>query len=188
MGAPREANITLWARLFRLLADRDEYMMARDRAERIDRTDPQTATCLSAVDAELVAHSTEIDRVCGAAVRLLCKGWSAGVVDILGWLDPDRLAAVALALPEKRRRAVLGKDYAWAQAFGAIDMDRVREVEDITEQLNALARDLDHGILSVLGPEIADDVARFDRELRRFYAGLPVDLTVEDLLSSCSGV
>ena len=188
MSPPREANIALWARLYRVLADRDEYMMARDLAERIDRTDPERATCLSEVDAELVAYSTEIDRVCGAAARLLRKGWSAGVVEILGWLDPDRLAAVALALPENRRRAVLGKDYDWALAFGAIDMDRVREVEDIAERLNALARDMDHGIRSALGPEIAEDVARFGREQRRFYAGLPADLTVEDLLVMLRGV
>lgn len=124
----REGELAVRARLYRLLADRPEYMrVGLDIRERIEKTSPPIrATRLPLVEALAVEDVTEVDRVCAAAVRRLRKGASADVLDLLGYLEPDRLAAVVLALPENRRRAVVNRSYEAAYADARIDEERVR--------------------------------------------------------------
>ena len=175
-------NVALWARLYRLLADREEYLQLRGE-RRFDRTSPSEAPSLSVVDAELVANATEIDRLCGAAVRLLRMGMSAGVVEILGWLEPERLAAVALALPEKRREAVLRKGYDWVVAVHEVDEDAIREVNEYVDDLDDFDRDLDTAIRRNLGEDKRREIERRELGVRKLFAGLPHGLSFEDLVT-----
>jgi hypothetical protein len=164
----RDARIGRLARLYRLLADRDEYM-SRDLEQRLAATSARRVPHMSGVDAESIENVGEIDRVCGAAVRRLRKRADAGVVDVLGWVDPDRLAAVALALPEGRRRAVLGRDYAWTRAFGGINHDAIREVETLIADFDAVGERLDDALRQLGG-----DPEAFADDARRAMLGLPL--------------
>lgn len=181
MNVKPEVNVALWARLYRVLADRNEYMR-EDPGERIDRTAPNVASCLSEVDAELAGRATELDRLCGYAVRLLRKNVAAPVIDLLGIVRDDRLAAIAYALPEDRRRAIVRRDPVWARAVAAFDPETMADVEDLAAELDALAKDTDAEIRRCLGVEFAADVIEFGQELRRLDAGIANKLTLGDLL------
>jgi hypothetical protein len=126
----RDAWIAVHARLFRLLADHPEYR-ARDLGERLDATSRQRAPGLSLVDVEAIENADDLDRLCGAAVGILRRGGpaEAGIVDLLGWLDDDRLAAVALALPEDRRAVIVGEDPYWSRVVSLIDAGAMLEIE-----------------------------------------------------------
>jgi hypothetical protein len=125
----RDAWIAVHARLFRLLADRPEYR-ARDLGERLAATS-RRRTGLSLVDVEAIENADDFDRLCGAAVGILRRGGpvQVGIVDLLGWLDDDRLAAVALALPEDRRSVIVGEDPYWSRVVSLIDAEAMREIE-----------------------------------------------------------
>ena len=184
MSPPPEASVALWARLYRLLADRPEFMH-EDLGERIDRTAPDVATCVSEVDAELVAHASELDRLCGYAVRLLRRGGagSSALLDLLGVLRPERVAAIAYALPEERRRALAGRDPNWARAVASVDEDVMKEVNAIADDIDALGRKMDDGFRRLLGPEVAHDIERVFQEQRKLVAGLPHDLSPEEVVA-----
>ncbi len=175
----REGQLAVRARLYRLLADREDLMWATasDIADRIERTSPPYRMVpLPLVEALAVEDVTEVDRVCGVAVRLLRKGSNSGVIDLLGYLEPDRLAAVALALPEERRRTILGKDVNWAIAFDLINMDGVREVEAELRDDELAQREVDECFRA-----LGIDGERITRELRKYQQGLPNDLTAEEV-------
>ena len=181
MSATPEANVVLWARLYRVLADHDEYMRD-DPGERIDRTAANVSPCLSEVDAALIANASELDFVCAYAVRLLRKSASAAVLDLLGIMRADRLAAIAYALPEDRRKAIVRRDPYWARAVAAFDGEAMAEVDELANALDAIAKDMDDAILRCLPPEIAADVIAFGQELRKLDAGIANKLTLGDLL------
>lgn len=176
MSPAREVNIAMWARLYRLLGDRDEYMLLAGRGvgERVERTRYDRATCLSAVDAGLVVNATEADRVCAAAVRILRRGTNAGVTEMLTVLNRDRQAAVALALPEGRRTAIFGPR---VESTFELDADRLRTAEEVAAGLDAATK----LPWSVLSGEDARELAEFDHQLRRRDAGLPAEFTAKQL-------
>lgn len=176
MSPGAEVNIALWARLYRLLADRDEYLVLAGRSiqERVERTRYDQATCLSAVDAGLVVNATEADRICAAAVRVLRKGTSPGVVELLTALSQDRRAAVALALPEHRRTAVFGPR---AELVFELDEELLRTAEEVAERLDAATK----VPWSILSGDDATELAEFDHQLRRRDAELPAEFTDEQL-------
>jgi hypothetical protein len=99
------------ARLFRLLARRLELSQP-DRADRVARALPTDAPGpLPLLDAAAVASAGELDQLCGHAVRMLAKGGQvAGVLDLLGNLSPERVAAIWWALPPHRRRVIYRDD------------------------------------------------------------------------------
>ena len=188
MSARREVRIALWARLYRVLADHPAYLRD-DARERIERTDPDVATCLGEVEAELIASAGEIDRFCGYAVAVLRRGagQTGGLIDALGILEDDRLAAVALALPEPRRRAIAARDGTWSVALRGLDAERLREADAIANSLNDLRRRIDDGIRTTLGYEIADDCLRIVGGSRRLNAGLAHDLSLDDRVTLAAG-
>lgn len=166
----RAFAIATAARLYRLLADRPEFIR-EDRGERIDLTCPDALPMpLSVFDAVLVERAGELDRLCGYAVRMLRRGRSAAVLDLLGTLDADRLLAIYYALPADRRRRVLD-DGVWSYYVG-------REPDDMDDALAEVA-------------ELAEDatdaeplpggMVRFRREARRYRAGLAHDLTPDEV-------
>lgn len=161
----RDARIVLRARLYRLLADRDEYM-TRDRNSRMEATSPRVAVTLSAVDAEAIQDADEVDRICGAAVRSLRGRYSAALAGVLGWLERDRLAAVALALPEARRDQIVLADPVWARAYREVDHDALREVEVLLEDFHAVERTLDDQLR-----RLGIDVESFTDDARRALVG-----------------
>jgi hypothetical protein len=164
---PRDARIVVRSRLYRLLADRREYMR-RDLTGRAEAVSRLQAPHLSLVDAEAIEDMTEIDRLCGAAVRALRQRYSASVADLLEWLDPDRLAAVALALPEDRRRAILRQRPEWGRALQAVDTGALGEVETLIGDFDALDRQITETMRALgLDPEEFADAAN------RALLGLP---------------
>jgi hypothetical protein len=170
----RDARIVVWSRLYRLLADRDEYMHP-DLEARVQATAPRRAPSLSGIDAQAIEDMTEIDRLCGGAVRKLRKTASEPVIDLLGWLNADRLAAVALALPEARRRRVL-RDPVWARALASITEEAIQEVETLIADAEASERKVNE-LVRVVGidPEALTEGAR------RYLLGLPHDLPPEQV-------
>jgi hypothetical protein len=68
---------------------------------------------LHLLDAGMVRYSSELDRLCGYAVSRLRQHARVEVLDVLGMLDPERVAAIYYAVPPGRRAALL-KDPAWA--------------------------------------------------------------------------
>ncbi len=156
----RDARIVKRSRLFRLLADRPEYM-TRDRERRFAALDGKVAVFVSPIDAESIEDASDLDRLCAAALAKLDKRTDAGVVDLLGWLAEDRLAAILLALPEPRREAVAASDPVWARAWATVDMDAVREVETLIGDLDATWKAYDEHLRAIVGsPEDLTDAAR----------------------------
>jgi hypothetical protein len=104
-------RIVQQARLYRLLARRLELNQP-DRAGRIARALPDDAPGpLPLLDAAAVASAGELDQLCAHAVRTLTKGGQlGGVLDLLGYLSPERVAAIWWALPPYRRRVIYRDD------------------------------------------------------------------------------
>jgi hypothetical protein len=72
----------------------------------------------------MVVQSGEVDRLCAYAVRVLGRKGkqTTELLDVLGMLDPDHMAAIYYALP-KERRAVTTRDATWAY--------RVHEIAEV---------------------------------------------------------
>jgi len=172
VSPPPEVNVVLWARLYRVLADRPEYLR-HDLAERVDRTAATASPFLSPVDGDLIALASELDLLCGYAVQRLREKASAPVLDLLGVLTPHRLAAVALALPEDRRAAVLRRDPYWARAVAALDPDALAVAREAIEDMGATVMESRKAIRDDLGDEFADVWDSVDQDLRRQGVGLP---------------
>ena len=104
-------EIAYLSRRFVLLADRPE-LCCTDKAELIERV-LDMAVPLSELDRTLVLHAGELDRLCAHAVRVLRVRSVKPLLDVLGVLDPDRIAALYYALP-LRRRGAMQRDPVWA--------------------------------------------------------------------------
>jgi hypothetical protein len=60
--------------------------------------------------------ASDLDRLCGYAVTVICRADRKGLgplLDVLGLLDADRLCAIYFALPPERQR-VVRHDPVWA--------------------------------------------------------------------------
>jgi len=129
----RDARICRLSRLFVLLADRDEYM-SRDVERRMEATSASRSE-LSELDALSVIAASDRDRLCASALRRLRTRSDGPLIDVLGWLDDGCVAALALALPADRRRAIIERDIVWARAWRSIDHEAVAEFEQFTHDL-----------------------------------------------------
>jgi hypothetical protein len=113
------------ARRYRLLARRPEFL-SHDRAVRADHAlseDPPGE--LDLFDAVMAIGTSELDRFCGFAVALLNNPKRRSVVtllDAIGILDPDRVAAIYFAL-EPNRRKVMRDDPACAYHVRQVERD-----------------------------------------------------------------
>lgn len=109
-----DANkIAMLARLYQLLARRPE-LLTHGPQERRQKTIYDPPVPISALDAAMVSEATELDLLCGYAVRRLSQPGATlkGVLDVLGMLTPERVCAMYLALPKERRR-LIQRDPVW---------------------------------------------------------------------------
>lgn len=114
----RHARIALRASLYRVLASRPGLCkLRRDRAEVDDFLADAQVAGYSLVAAVQVLGASQLDFTCAEAVRMLSRSGrrTAAVLELLSWLDHDRLAAIAYALPEARRPVVYSHG-VWAHA------------------------------------------------------------------------
>ena len=171
----RAYKIAFLARRYRLLSERPELLTA-DRAELVERIIASPVT-IGEFDRSLILHTSELDRLCVHAVRVLTQRASAPVLDVLGVLDGDRLAAMYYALPESRRASVR-RDVAWSynveQAPEGVG-EAILEIECKAEAIQAITARL--AGLAALAPSAArEDTEAMERTLLREEAGLPVAL------------
>jgi hypothetical protein len=113
-GVNRAYRIALLARRYALIARRPEFQTPNqpDRLQHALAAEPPGP--LPLLDAAQAVGSTELDRLCGYAVALLRRpGRTSEILDLLGVLDPDRIAAIYFALPAERRN-VITRDAACA--------------------------------------------------------------------------
>lgn len=163
-------GIALKARLYRLVADRPEFLTT-DVGARLDAAWTSDAPgSLALIDRIGVAGMTEVDRLCAYAVAKLRGAASGAVLDVLGMLDPERLVAMFYALPQERRQVVL-RDGAWAFYVNRVDPDDVQGAFGFWDDMPTLLVSED------LSPAAQADMHRFLREAQRCRAGLPHDLT-----------
>jgi hypothetical protein len=129
---------------------------------------------LPVLDRVLMAQTTELDQMCGYAVAKLRHRASGHVLDVLGVLDPERIVAMYLALPA-RRRDVVRRDGAWAYHVGRADLDAVAQALDDWDEMPALLvpEDMSH--------EAQAEIQHFTREAQRYRAGLSHELTPEQV-------
>ncbi len=158
----RALAIALKARLYRLLAERPDFSRW-DPGERIAATSADRLPLpLGRLDQVLIDRAEETDLMCGYAVRKLRDGGhgQAGVLDVLGMLSPDRILAMYYALSPERRRTVTRTDGVWSYHAA-----RTPEgVEDAEREIAEWAEPI---------PNTPPEVLRFQRESRRYKAGLP---------------
>lgn len=172
-------GIAFKARLYRLLSERPEYLMV-DRGEVVERLlDVQVA--LGEFDRTLILHASEIDRLCGHAVRAFAQRAYAPVLDVLGVLDPDRLAAMYFALPASRRES-LRRDVAWAY-----HLDRMPpETEQVVAEVQGWALDSQSAgagrarLTGVAPTDARTAMQRYERLALRHEVGLPVTLSEQE--------
>lgn len=172
----RAYRIAFLARRYRLLSERPEYLTA-NRAELIKRM-LAAQVAVGEFDRTLILHASEVDRLCAHAVRALAHRAPAAVLDVLGVLHPDRLAAIYHSLTPKRQAAVR-RDPAWAYQIEHAPpetAEAVAEVEGWAEDIQQVTARLAR--LAAQAPsEARKDTERWDRSMLRREAGLPVLLT-----------
>lgn len=170
----REGRIAVRTRLYRRLAAEQEYMdvgAKEDVGDRIDAISPD----LALIDGLAIEDAEEIDLVSAMIVRLLSRRRKApaGVRAVLSVLDPDRTAAIVLALPEDCREAVFGER---AERMFEIDEERLRAIEAELRD-SEVARQRVNAALGALGI----DGEAYEREARKHLQGLPADLTEPEI-------
>lgn len=167
-------RIALMARLFRLLADRPEFLTT-NVGSRIDAAWTTSAPgSLPALDRWLVTQAGELDRLCGYAVAKLRSSAPPVLLDVLGLLDPERIVAIYYAMPEDRRSAVL-RDGAWGYYVGRVDPGTVAVASaDWDEMPSLLVPD------DVASP-VQIEIHRFGREAQRYRSGLPHGLAPHEV-------
>jgi hypothetical protein len=181
-----ELRVALRARLYGTLSERREYLR-EDTGERVERTAMGWSPSLSLLDAALISSAGELDRFCGYAVGLLRDGPSrrtnTGLVDALGLLDAERIAAMAYALPEDRRRTLRRNDLTWARAVRAVEPGMAEAIAELEQLVASTDRIQDAGrrMFAALGPGAEAAWERFDQQARRYRAGLPHDLSAEEV-------
>lgn len=167
-------GIALYARLYRLLAERPA-LLDPDEGARIEKAWAVAYPDVHAlIDRAMVERMTELDRMCGYAVAVMRKRSSAALLDVLGLLDPTRIAAMYLALPESRRH-IATYDPAWAFHVQRLDLSELRQAADYWDELAS------EPVAAPPDPDTHDDVLRFARESSRFRAGLAHQLTHDEL-------
>lgn len=172
----RAYHIAFLARRYRLLSERPEYLTA-NRAELIDRM-LNAQVAVGDFDRTLILQTSELDRLCAHAVRTLAHHTPAAVLDVLGVLHPDRLAAMYYALSVSRQESVR-RDPAWAYQIERVPPDTEAVVAEVagwaegTQQIRASLARLDAQAPS----EARKDAERWDRSMLRHEVGLPVMLT-----------
>ena len=172
----RAYSIAFLARRYRLLSERPEYLTA-NRAELIERM-LAAQVVLGDFDRTLLLQASEVDRLCGHAVRALGHRAPAAVLDVLGVLHPDRLVAMYYALPLSRR-TTMRRDPAWAYQIEHAPPETaevVAEVEGWAEDTQRVTARL--AALAAQAPsEARKDTERWERIVLRHEVGLPVLLT-----------
>jgi hypothetical protein len=141
------------ARRYELIARRPEFQ-SPDRGVRIAHAlaeEPPGELVL--FDVAMVIGASEIDRFCGYVVSALSSGGAgmSRLLDVLGVLDDDRVAAIYYALPEEARERVLRLDGAFAVI--------VSRIESAMPDAEAALRDL---LDSTPTSEIGYRLARLD--------------------------
>jgi hypothetical protein len=134
----RAFEIAANARRYARLARRPELLTSDRKARASAALTDGPPGPLALYDAALTIGASELDRFSAYVVALLSspKRGSRSVatlLDSLGVLDPDRVAAIYFALPAERR-AMLLRDYACAR--------HVRDVKREVPEAEAALRDL----------------------------------------------
>jgi hypothetical protein len=138
----RALNIALYARRFRLLAERGEYMREDSDDRYAAVTERRSCGPLNPLDAAQIAVSDDVDRTCGYAVRVLsgAQGTPRGMrvlLDVLGMLDRDRVCGMYYALPPEKRR-VADSDYVWAYYVREVERDMPGALAQVEESRRPL--------------------------------------------------
>lgn len=169
----RAVKVALLARRYRLLSERPE-LLTSDRAELIERI-LASPVPIGEFDRSVILHANELDRLCAHAVRVLTQYASASVLDVLGVLDADRLAAMYYALPESRRASVR-HDVSWSynveQASSGVT-EAIAEIERWAEATQATTTRL-AGLMALAPSAAREDTEAMERTLLREEVGLPV--------------
>lgn len=169
----RATRIAFKARLYQALANRPE-LLTTNREELIERM-LAAQVAIGEFDRTLILHASELDRLCAHAVRLLTHRAPAAVLDALGVLSPDRVAAIYYALPKKRRR-VLRRDPAWAYHIGHVPPETERAVDEIQQLAESLRQEmLTRTAAGANDPALQgsrEDMEAMERALLRQEAGL----------------
>ncbi len=172
----RAYQIAFLARRYQLLSERPEYLTA-NRAELIERM-LAAQVALGDFDRTLLLQASEVDRLCGHAVRSLGRSAPGAVLDVLGALHPDRLVAMYYALPVSRR-ATVRRDPAWAYQIEHTPPDTAEAVAEVAGWAEGAqqftARLAAHNAQAP--SEARNDTERWDRAMLRKQAGLPILLT-----------
>jgi hypothetical protein len=94
---------------------------------------------LALYDVSLVVGASELDRLCAAAVSIIAEGGKVlgPLLDTLSVLEPDRIVAMWLALPEERRHVVL-RNYVWARYVREADEQEIAEAAADIDDLNRM--------------------------------------------------
>jgi hypothetical protein len=166
----RAGRIALWARLYRVLSERPEYLIA-DPCERRERL-LNAPIPMSEVDRTLILRAGELDRLCGHAVCAMRKRASVDVLHVLGLLDPDRIVAMHYALPENRRKSTL-RDVAWAYHVAHAPADlpaALAEVEALVTDTQAIATTLAN-MAGTASPRDSKITAQHEREAMELAGG-----------------
>jgi hypothetical protein len=133
----RAFEIAANARRYRLIARRPEYLL--DRETRIRHALAEDAQPLHLFDAAMAIGASELDIFCGYVVSILNKPHgrpTTTLLDALGILEPDRVAAIYFALAPERRNVMLRDGPC------AIHIQRVaREIPDAERRLNEFIAD-----------------------------------------------
>jgi hypothetical protein len=173
----RAIEVALWARRFRLLAERVE-LLREDAEERFAAaTDRRSSGALNRIDTAQIAAADELDRMCGYAVRVLSAPGSRGsraLLDVLGVLDPDRICGMYYALPPDRRDVVL-RDYVWAYHVERIK----REMPAALAIVDELCIDAD--VAEQRRSQQPDALAERSRHVFRYILGLEHDLSDDEV-------
>jgi len=158
------------ARLYRLLADRPEFMN-EDHEVRLKLAWTADAPgSLALVDRVLVVAADEIDRLCGYVLRHLRHRAEEAVLDVVGALTAERLVAIYIALPRRRRSAVK-RDPVWAYHVARTDHAAIEAAEQFWDELPDVA------IPEDMSWQDQDAYFCFIREADRYRAGLSHELT-----------
>ena len=177
-GTNPALGVALYARLYRLLADRPEFQTA-DTGARLDKALTLDAPgSLPLLDRVMIARATGTDLMCGYAVAKLRRVKSAALLDVLGMLDPQQVVAMYYALPSGRR-SVLLSDPAWAYHVQRVDPAAVAEATAYWDDVPALTPPDD------MSPAAQADWFRAARAAERKGAGLAPALSPAD--QACNG-
>jgi hypothetical protein len=124
------------ARRYRLLSRRPEFL-SHSRVVRADHAlSDESLPVLDLFDAVMAIGTSELDRFCGYAVALLNnpKRRSGPLLDAIGILDPDRVAAIFFALDPSRRK-VMRDDPACAYHVQQVEQDYAESEEALEEMI-----------------------------------------------------